>query len=184
MNFPQAQLRTKESNQPIKSVWGQHFQLFRCYNFLMAGIPVVPLFIHGLLAGISYPFSLQVSQQCTSPLLRSASFLQPFPLIVAEILFNWHLWLQYTLSQINEIAITFRTSNFERSFFPALYCLHWSEWDKRCSLGATPKTGFFGNFSQGGGGVFAIPKTISYLPFHFLFAKPWKFWGGVPYSQT
>ena len=33
------------------------------------------------------------------------------------------------------------------------------------------KTGFFGNFSQRGGGVFSNPKTFVNLPSVFLYAK-------------
>ena len=41
---------------------------------------------------------------------------------------------------------------------------------------------FWGFFPKG---VFAIPKTILYLPF-FLYAKTWKFWGGsrIPKSKN
>ena len=54
--------------------------------------------------------------------------------------------------------------------------------------GTFPKkiNGIFWEFFPKGGGVFAIPKTILYLPFHFLYAETWKFWGGsrIPKSKN
>ena len=32
--------------------------------------------------------------------------------------------------------------------------------------------------------MFAIPKTILYLPFHFLYAETWKFWGGPVFPKV
>ena len=46
------------------------------------------------------------------------------------------------------------------------------------------KRDFLGIFPKGGGGVFAIPKTILYLPFHFLYAETWKFWGGPVFPKV
>ena len=45
------------------------------------------------------------------------------------------------------------------------------------------KRDFLGIFPKGGG-VFAIPKTILYLPFHFLYAETWKFWGGPVFPKV
>ena len=45
------------------------------------------------------------------------------------------------------------------------------------------KRDFLGIFPKWGA-VFAIPKTILYLPFHFLFAETWKFWGGPVFPKV
>ena len=46
------------------------------------------------------------------------------------------------------------------------------------------KTGFLGSFFPEGVGSFAIPKTILYIPFNFLYAKTWKFWGGPVFPKV